>query len=486
MSNPVEGLEPTHIWRYFAEICQIPHGSGNEQRIGQYVLDEAGRLGLETYRDELGNILVRKGATRGCEKRHPVCLQCHLDMVCEKNKNVAHDFRKDPIQIRREGDWVYATGTTLGSDNGVGIAACLALMSWQGAEHGPLELLFTINEENGMTGVRGLKQDLLQSRILINLDSEEEGVFFIGCAGAVDVVLSLKAAVEEPPTGCSPYLLEVTGLKGGHSGLDIGDGRASAIRILVRTLFQLRERASFRLASLRAGNMRNAIPREGEALLFAAPGEFHGLSKTIEAFAQVVRNEFRIKDPNLTISLKPAESTPKTVVLTPGDQDRVLRMLCSIPHGVWAMSAAVPGLVETSTNFGVLEMAEGVVTARNLLRSSVESSKQSVVETIQAIGALAGAEIRVSGEYPGWQPNPDSPTLCAAKKVFSRLFGHESRITGMHAGLECAIIGGKFPGMDMLSFGPTLQSVHSPDERLQISSVPRFWTLTCELLKVLG
>lgn len=483
MKSAIEGLEPELVWKYFYELSQIPRASYKEQAACEWVKKEAESFGHEVLQDAEGNILVRVAATAGLEDRPSVCLQGHLDMVCEKNRDCAHDFDKDPIKILRDGDWMFADGTTLGADNGIGVAAGLALMADKSIEHGPVELLFTVNEESGMTGVKALDGSMIRSRILLNLDSEEDGIFYIGCAGGRDTNVSWKADLEAVPAGTTSYQVTVRGLRGGHSGCDIHEGRANALQILNRALWAIDAVTDMRVSAVQAGNKRNAIAREGEATLHFAAGDLEKVKAAVAAAEKDFQLEFKGIEPKLAVAIAPIDAPADAKVLSKKDQKNLLFALHTIPHGVQAMCAAVPGLVETSSNLAIVELAGDTVTITTNQRSNIDSAKFYVSDKIKAIADQIGADCEQTAGYTGWPPNPDSKVLATAKAVWTKTFEKEPEVKAIHAGLECAIIGGKVPGMDMISFGPTLMGVHSPDEKLQISAVPRFWKFTCALLK---
>jgi dipeptidase D len=481
MSEAIEGLKPELFWRYFAEISRIPRPSRHEERIARYVLETAEKLGLAARQDSCGNVVVRKPASPGRERVPSVCLQSHLDMVCEKNADKVHDFLKDPIELVRRGAVLTANGTTLGADNGVGVATSLAVMADRSMVHGPLEMLFTIEEEIGLTGALNLAPDLLESRTLLNLDSEEEGALYVGCAGGKDSVARWTLGREVAPEQAAAATLSVKGLKGGHSGLEIDKGLGNAIKLLNRALLRLDETGA-RLASLAGGNMRNAIPRECEALLFLPTEQLDRARAIVAELDKEFRAEYRSVDPDLVLSLALKEDVQGREVLGRADQHRLLQTIAALPTGVQNMSADIPGLVETSTNVSVIATAPGEITLVTSQRSSVASRLTEIVQTVGAIFALGGAAVEVSDGYPGWKPNLDSSILKVATGCYRSLYGKEAEVTAIHAGLECGIIGERIPGMDMISFGPTLESVHSPDEKIYIDSVGKFWDFLVAIL----
>jgi dipeptidase D len=482
MSSAVAGLEPALVWKYFAEIARIPRCSKHEERMTRYVLDTAGRLGLEATADGAGNVVVRKPAAAGRERVPMVCLQGHLDMVCEKNKEVVHDFAKDPIELVRTGDVIMANGTTLGADNGIAVATSLAIMEDRTLEHGPLEFLFTVDEETGLTGAQSLQRDFLRSRILLNLDSEEEGELYVGCSGGRDTTAHWTLATDPAPAQAVAGVLAVSGLRGGHSGMEIHQGRGNAIKTLNRALLLL-DGLGARIAGLQGGSKRNAIPREAEATAWIPARRWDEAVQAVSRFAAEARAEVSTVDPGLTISLTALKGARRGRVLKRALQRRILRTISGLPHGVIKMSADIPGLVETSTNVAVLETGKRDVTLATSQRSSVASEINEICDGVRAIMELGGAAVTQGDGYPGWKPNLDSPILALAKRTYRELYGKEPAVKAIHAGLECGIIGERQPGMDMLSFGPTMTGVHSPDEKLYIETVPRFWAFLMAILR---
>jgi dipeptidase D len=483
MKETLEGLEPKSLWEHFLAISQIPRCSRNEKQVREYVIEVAARNGCAYQMDQTGNVVVRKKATAGMEARPVVALQSHLDMVCEKNKDTVHDFSRDSIRWKREGEWIGAEGTTLGADNGIGVAAQLALIEAQGIRHGPLELLFTVDEETGLTGAAGLAPDMLQGRILINLDSEDEDTIYIGCAGGQDTVLTLPLETEDLPPGSAAVSIRVGGLQGGHSGLEIDRGRGNAIKLLARFLSKKAPLLELRIAGIEGGSKRNAIPRESEAVVCLPPGNRKALEEAAREFEQVCREELKAKDTELHVRVADHGSAKPDQVLRPDLQDRLLKLLVCLPHGVITRSPDIPGLVQTSTNVAVVQVEDQGLVIATSQRSSVATELVSASDTVAAAGRLAGAHVHHGEGYPGWKPNPDSRVLGLAKTVYPSLFGKEPNVTAIHAGLECGIIGARFAGMDMISFGPTITGAHSPDERVQVSSVNRFWDLLVAVLE---
>jgi len=481
MSKAIEGLQPELFWRYFAEIARIPRPSKHEERIARYVLETAEKLGLPARMDDCGNVVVKKLASPGRERVRSICLQSHLDMVCEKNADKVHDFLKDPLELVRKGGVVTANGTTLGADNGVGVATNLAVMADCNLVHGPLELLFTVEEEIGLTGALNLSPELLESRTLLNLDSEEEGAVYVGCAGGKDSFARWTPAREDAPAGAVAALLAVKGLKGGHSGLEIDKGLGNAIKILNRAFLAL-SGIGARLCSIDGGNMRNAIPRESTALIFLPKEKLEPARALVGELEATFQAELSSVDPDLVVSLTLQEGHPSGKVLGKSDQQRLCQCLAALPSGVQHMSADIPGLVETSSNVSVIATTPDEITLVTSQRSSVASRLTEVVQSVEAICQLGGASTEISSGYPGWKPNLESQILKAAKGSYRSLYGKDVAVKAIHAGLECGIIGERVPGMDMISFGPTLESVHSPDEKIHIESVGRYWKFLVALL----
>jgi len=481
MASAIDGLEPALVWKYFAEIAKIPRCSKHEQKMTAYVLATAKRLGLQARADALGNVVVKKPASPGKERVKSVALQGHLDMVCEKNKGTAHDFARDPIVLVRRGGMMAADGTTLGADNGIAVATNLAIMEDRGLVHGPLEFLFTVDEETGLTGAAGLPHDFLESRTLLNLDSEEEGALYVGCSGGRDTTGTWAAQRDPAPAGAVAVHLVVAGLKGGHSGLEIHQGRGNAIKIMNRALLAL-EPLGARLASIDGGNKRNAIPRECEAVVLVPAKALDAARKALAAFEATAKAEVATVDPDLHIGVEVIKGKRPTV-LKKAWQKKLTATISALPHGIVKMSADIPGLVETSTNVAVITTGPKGIRLATSQRSSVDSEIDEICHTVASIFALGGASVAQSDGYPGWKPNLTSPILKTAQATYRQLYGKAPEVKAIHAGLECGIIGERIPGMDMVSFGPTMEGVHSPDERLHIDTVPRFWAFVLGILK---
>jgi dipeptidase D len=474
MSSTLGGLKPGHLWRYFEEICGIPHCSGNEKALALHILSTAAGLGLEAKKDKVGNVIVRKKATPGREKAVGVILQGHLDMVGDKNSDVAHDFAKDPIRPSIKGEWVQAEGTTLGADNGIGLAVCLAVMEEKGLVHGPLEFLFTVDEETGLTGANKLEKGVLKGKFLLNLDSEEEGTFTIGCAGGADSVITLplkrKAALSK-----NLYRLKVAGLRGGHSGIDIHQGRANGIKLVARLLSQAAGKHRFELVGIDGGNKRNAIPREAWAVLAVDPARVRALAAFFKKAFEDIRGEFKTVETGAKVTFEKLEGVPKEAPMVAKSGKALLNLLVGLPHGVIAMHPEIPGLTETSTNLAIVHSDRKQAQVICSTRSSIASAIEATRGVLKAVCDLAGARIELHNGYPGWMPNLQSTLLARLKEIYRGTTGKEPGVVAIHAGLECGIIGEKYPGMEMISFGPTLEHPHSPDERVNVGSVGRFW-----------
>jgi dipeptidase D len=484
MSTAIDGLKPGLVWKYFAEIAKIPRGSKNETAIGKYVLDTAKGLGLEARKDKWGNVVVKKPATSGRDKVATIVLQGHLDMVCEKNKEKVHNFEKDPIELVRKGNLIMANGTTLGADNGIAVATNLAIMEDRSLEHGPLELLFTVDEETGLTGASNLAPGFITGTTLLNLDSEEEGVLYVGCSGGRDTIGSWKLEMDSVPGRMIGALVKVEGLKGGHSGLEIDKGRANAIKILARVLTNLSELGA-RVAALEGGNKHNAIPREAEAHVFIPKNCWGEAVEAVFEVNRIIKAEFATTEPELALTIVEVKTKKgkKEKALKKGLQKRLLQTIAGLPHGVTKMSADIPGLVETSTNVAVIRTMKKSISLATSQRSSVASEIGEICDSVVSVLSLGGADVTSSDGYPGWKPNLDSRILALAKSTYLKITGKEPDVKAIHAGLECGIIGEKYPGIDMLSFGPTLEGVHSPDEKIYIDTVDRFWYYLLMILK---
>ncbi|MCX7829866.1 MAG: aminoacyl-histidine dipeptidase [Acidobacteria bacterium] len=474
--------KPELVWRYFEELSKIPRPSGMEERASQFVADVAQKRNLPYKRDKVGNVVISLPASKGFEKSPIVILQGHLDMVCEKNSGTKHDFTKDPIKLKVQGDLVKAEGTTLGADNGIGVAMALALIDDKEAKHGPLELLFTIDEERGLKGANSLSKDFVKGKMLINLDTEEEGAIYIGCAGGTDTVLTLNVVREKDAKG-SPYQIKVTGLRGGHSGSDIHEGRGNANQILVRVLRTLQNKGiDYSIVSIKGGSKRNAIPRESFATVLFEPKMLSEVSKIVRDLNNIIKFELRNVDEGIKIEVEKSKKIDFNP-LTEKSKRKALDLLFSIPHGVISYDKEIPDLVETSTNFAIIETEEKKINIITSQRSNITPRMEWAAERLRVLGALAGAKATSSGTYHGWTPNLKSKLLLQAKKTYRKITGKEPVAKAIHAGLECGLFGEKFDNLDMISFGPTIKNAHSPDECVSISSVERTYKFLKELLK---
>ena len=480
METVLDDLSPKPLWRHFAAIAAIPRASTKEAAARDYVLGQAARLGLEAIQDRVGNVVIRKPARPGREDAIGAALQGHLDMVCEKNEGTAHNFDTDPIRLIRDGDWLKADGTTLGADNGVGVAAALAVMESEDIAHGPLEFVFTIDEESGLTGASDFPNGLLKSQYFLNLDGEEEGTLCIGCAGGLNTVARRKVERQSAVAG-EAWRVRVSGLQGGHSGLDINRGRGNAVRILGRVLQLLTDNLPLAVADVRGGSKRNAIPREASATVVldgAREHELRSLAGTAEA---QIRSELGAFDSGVSIAVEAAARPDR--VLADADASLVAGLLASLHHGVLAMSPDVAGLVQTSTNLATVSTREDEVEIETSQRSAIESSKLAAGRMVTTMFRLAGFEVEHTGGYPGWKPEPASDIVRKAQAAHLEVLGMTPELVAMHAGLECGVIGEKHPGMQTISFGPHIVDVHSPSERLKISSVEPFWVFLTGLLE---
>jgi len=470
--NDILQLSPGEVWRHFHSLTRIPRPSGHEEKIREFIAGFGRALGLETIVDQAGNVIIRKPATPGMENRKGVILQAHLDMVPQKNSDTRHDFERDPIEPFVEGGWVRARGTTLGADNGMGVAAAMAVIESTTMPHGPIEALFTSEEEAGMTGARGLQPGVLRGGILMNLDSEDEGELFIGCAGGLDAIATFTFQERPVPPGHTGIRIEVTGLKGGHSGMDIHLGRGNANKIMNRLLHEGYAGEGMLLGSIEGGSLRNAIPRESFAHAAVRTEKCGELLERLSVLAGKIKAELAAVEPGLCIEIVRAK-LPLSVI-EEGVLEKMLRAVHACPNGVMRMSDGMEALVETSNNLAIVSSGIGKIVVECLLRSSVDSARDDLAKMIGSLFALAGAETLFGGGYPGWKPDPGSPILKVMRKTYAEKFGKVPEIRAVHAGLECGIIGGAYPGLDMISFGPTIRHPHSPDERIEISSVRKF------------
>jgi dipeptidase D len=481
MSKEIKDLNPNKIWHFFYEITQIPRPSKKEAEIIEYVRNFGNDRGLETIVDKTGNVLIRKPAAPGMENHKGVVLQSHLDMVPQKNRDSDHDFEKDPIRPFIDGEWVTADGTTLGADNGMGVAAILAVLDSSDMSHGPLEALFTVDEETGMTGAFGLEKGQLVGEILLNLDSEDEGELYVGCAGGLDANISFAFTGVPVPAKSIAFEVRIGGLKGGHSGLDINLGRGNANKLLFRFLKHAVNLLDAGIANIDGGSLRNAIPRDAAASVVIMPGKEEELKTLVDQYNSTYRKELSDTEPDLKLEIKNTELPD--LLIDKSTLDKLVAAIISCPNGVMRMSSSMPGLVETSTNLARVYTEKGKVNLQCLLRSSVDSSRDELAGMIESLFKLADSGVSFTGAYPGWKPDMQSEILAVMKKVYESLYGRIPEIKAIHAGLECGLIGGVYPGMQMISFGPTIRFPHSPDEKVHIASVEKFWVFLVETLK---
>lgn len=481
MNNILQSLEPKLIWKYFEEICQVPRPSKKEEKIGKYLMDFAKTHHLEAKQDDAGNVVILKPATKGFEHLKTVILQSHMDMVCEKNSDVEHNFDTDPIVPYIDGEWVKAKGTTLGADDGIGMAAQLAILASNDLEHGPIECLITVDEETGLSGAMALQPGFLKGEILLNLDSEDEGELFIGCAGGIDTVATLSFNQKPIPENHIPYKISVTGLNGGHSGDEIHKGLGNANKIANRLLWETRK-LNYAIASFNGGNLRNAIPREAFAVIMLPIERESEFIKIVTPLINYIKAELSITEPHLKIDIEKTETPPYTI--NKKAQKALIHSLYACPHGVISMSRSMPGMVETSTNLASVKFKDdNTILITTSQRSDRDSAKRDIANMVHSVYKLAGFKVVHGDGYPGWAPNPDSAILAITVDAYKKLFNVDPIVRSIHAGLECGLFLEKYPYMDMVSFGPTLRAVHSPDEKINIPTVIKFWDLLIEVLK---
>ena len=467
-------LKPQLVFDFFMQICEIPHGSKNEAQISEFLQNFGKGLGYETIADAVGNVLIKKPATPGFENRKTIILQSHMDMVCDKRPDVEHDFTKDPIRPYVDGEWLKAQGTTLGADNGIGVAAAMAVLADKELKHGPVNCLFTIDEETGLTGAEALAPELLQGDILVNLDSEDEGEIFIGCAGGVCNYADFKHMWTKISGDLFFMKVDINSLTGGHSGDDINKNRANANKLLARFLLRIAAKYEFYLCDINGGSLHNAIPRDASAVFAVQAADKEAVRVDFNLFAAEVQDEFSVTEPTARFTLQSTDPVPRAI--EPEAAKRLLSALHAVFNGVFAMSQDVPGLVETSSNLAsVKRTSESVIMVTTSQRSSIESARDNVSSVVRTAFELAGADVTTKGQYPGWKPNMKSEILKVACDTYKELFGTEAKIKAIHAGLECGLFLEKAPHLDMISFGPTMRGVHSPDERLDIASTERWW-----------
>ncbi|SKB47971.1 aminoacyl-histidine dipeptidase [Maribacter arcticus] len=476
----IDQLEPKSVWSNFSKLNAVPRPSKKEERVIAFMLGFGNELGLETFSDAIGNVIIRKPATSGMEGKKMITLQSHLDMVHQKNTETQFDFDVQGIDMFVDGDWVKAKGTTLGADNGMGVAAIMALLESDSISHPALEALFTIDEETGMTGAFGLEGGILKGEILLNLDTEEDDEIDIGCAGGIDVTATRSYNKKPGTHGDAGLQITIKGLKGGHSGMDIHKGLGNANKIMNRLLY-LGLDYNMRISSLEGGSLRNAIPRESTCQLNIGRKHVAEVVTKFNALADAIKAELKVQEPNLTINLE--EIKPAKEVMGLGAQGKLIKAIYAAHNGVYAMSASIENLVETSNNIARILVKDGKITVACLTRSSVDSAKLDLANSLRSVFELGGFDVKSSGAYPGWNPNPDSKILSITKNTYINLFKEEPKVIACHAGLECGILGQNYPDIDMVSFGPTILGAHSPDERVSISSVQKFWKLLLEILK---
>ena len=481
MNESIRGLEPKALWNKFADLNAVPRPSKKEERVIAFMKDFGEQLGLETIEDEVGNVIIKKPATPGMEDRMTIVMQSHLDMVHQKNNDTEFDFDSQGIDMYIDGDWVRAKGTTLGADNGLGVATIMAILESKDVEHPAIEALFTIDEETGMTGAMGLKGGLLEGDILLNLDTEEDDEIGVGCAGGVDVTATRSYKVEETPEFKIGYKITVKGLQGGHSGMQIHEGVGNANKIMNRMVFDGFENFGLRISEIQGGSLRNAIPRESVATVAIDAIHEDAFIMEMAQLAQTIKTELHTMEPDLEIVISKCE-TPKTI-MDLGVQEGVTRALYAACNGVYRMSADIPDLVETSNNIAKVSINNGEIKIECLTRSSVESSKWDLANMLRATFELTGCEVEFSGDYPGWKPNMDSKILKVLERIYVEMNNEKPHVAACHAGLECGILGQNYPDMDMISFGPNIKGAHSPDERAQISSAQKYWKFVLEILK---
>jgi dipeptidase D len=477
----LQSLKPARVWKYFEEITKIPRPSKKEDKIIEYIVNFARQHDLSFEKDGSGNVVIRKPATAGYENRKTVCLQSHLDMVCEKNSSSRHDFDTDPLQVTIDGDWVRANDTTLGSDNGIGIAAQMAILADPQLKHGPLECLFTVDEETGLNGAKNLESGFFSGKILLNLDSEDEGELFIGCAGGMNTIATLKYKLRRTPPGSSAFRIEISGLQGGHSGTDIHKNRGNSIKILNQFLWEIRNRFDARLSIFEGGNLRNAIPREAYAIVVIPDTHKDVFTGYFNDYTKILLGEYLMDEPGIQIRI--ATTVLPDKVLKKKVQEKLLNALFACPHGVISRSRVMDDLVETSTNLASIKF-EGMnrIIICTSQRSSVNTAKLQIGNTVRSTFKLANAAVEQTEGYPGWNPNPSSGILVITIDSYKRLFAVEPAVKAIHAGLECGLFLEKYPWLDMISFGPTILDAHSPSERINISSTEKFWLLLIDVL----
>jgi dipeptidase D len=481
MNQEIRNLEPKALWNKFADVNAVPRPSKKEERVIELMMNFGKRLGLETIEDDIHNVIIRKPASPGMENRVPIVLQSHLDMVHQKNGDTNFDFDKQGIDMYVDGDWVRARGTTLGADNGIGVATIMAILESKDITHPAIDALFTIDEETGMTGAMGLKGGILHGKILLNLDTEQDDEIDIGCAGGIDVTATRSYKQEDTPKGSIPYTITVKGLNGGHSGMDIHKGLGNANKIMNRLLFDGLEKFGLRVAEINGGSLRNAIPRESVATITIEKSAEANFLIDIKRRIGEIKFEFKTMEPNLTIELQKGDLPAR--VMERDAQIEIINAIYAAPNGVYRMSADIPDLVETSNNVARIIIKDGEISVACLTRSSIETSKFDLANALRATFELATCNVALTGSYPGWTPNLKSGILDLLVNTYEKQHNEKPKVVACHAGLECGILGTNYPGMDMISFGPTIHGAHSPDERASISSVQKYWKFVLEILK---
>jgi dipeptidase D len=480
MSQEIRNLEPKALWNKFADLNAVPRPSKKEERVIEFMKNFGNSLGLETFEDEIRNVIIRKPATPGMENRKPIVMQGHLDMVHQKNADTVFDFDTQGIDMYVDGDWVRARGTTLGADNGLGVATIMAILESKDIPHPAIEALFTVDEETGMTGALNLKGGILQGQILLNLDTEEDDEIDIGCAGGIDVTATRTYNEEEVPEASVGYIITVKGLNGGHSGMDIHKGLGNANKIMNRLLFDGFENFGLQVSEINGGSLRNAIPRESVAKVIISQMFDEAYVYDMQEIISDIKAEYKTTEPNLTIEIVKSDLPEKIMDL--GVQEGIIRAIYAAQNGVYRMSPDMADLVETSNNIARVVVKDGEILVGCLTRSSVESSKFDLANSLRSAFELVGCEVELSGSYPGWTPNVNSEILEVLKDIYEKQNGEQPKVVACHAGLECGILGTNYPGMDMISFGPTIHGAHSPDERASISSAQKYWKFVLEIL----
>ncbi len=480
MNEEIRQLEPKEIWTNFVDLNAIPRPSKKEEKVIAFMKKFGEDLGLETIVDEVGNVIIKKPASKGMEGKDPVILQSHLDMVAQKNADTDFDFETQGIEMYVDGDWVTAKGTTLGADNGIGVATIMAILQSEDIKHPPIEALFTIDEETGMTGAMALKPGILKGTVLLNLDSEDDTEITIGCAGGIDINIATKYKPRKVKNNFQGYRLTVRGLKGGHSGMDIHLGRGNANKILNRLLWNAEKKHKLRIANFDGGGLRNAIPREAHATVAVSKKRSAAFEEYIKEMTAILKEEYHTTDPNMAIELEKTKTPTK--LMRRKDARKITNALYACQNGIYRMSPDVEGLVQTSNNLARVLIQKGKIEVQCLTRSSVDSEKLDLADTIKSAFRLAGAKVQYRGSYPGWTPQPEAPINDIVERAYRKVMGQEPHITACHAGLECGILKKPYPNVDMISFGPNIRGAHSPDERTQISSIQKFWVLVKDIL----